>query len=125
MSSEYKEIWKFALKYQNIIEDSEREPGENELPPGLYLQAFADGIIASLKVFQKNVVELEKKYLKKPNYSLMFIYSELEKYHPLFDFLYSLINGIKSQKLHGCVILQFLQQSVLHGSSEVIEAVLT
>jgi gamma-tubulin complex component 4 len=79
LSSEYKEIWKFALKYQNIIDDSEREAGGNELAPGLYLQAFADGIIDSLQVFQKSVVELEKKYLKKPNYSLVFIYSELEK----------------------------------------------
>ncbi len=68
MSSEYKKIWKFALKYQNIIDDSEREAGGNELAPGLYLQAFADGIIDSLQVFQKSVVELEKKYLKKPNY---------------------------------------------------------
>lgn len=97
---------------------------ENDLQNGLYLQAFADGIFQVIQSYRDAVVDLEKKFLKKDTFTLMFLFKRLEKFRWIFEFLQGLINGVKTQKLHGCSILQYLQQNVLHGNYEIVEAVL-
>ncbi|CAO1425686.1 unnamed protein product [Diamesa serratosioi] len=127
ISNKYKEIRKFISKYNNCSHDNESQSileNEQQLPAGLYLQAFADGLEKVIESFRMKVVDLETKYLKKSNYTLMFIYHELEKFRPLFEFLLRLINGIKTQKLFGCCILQYLQENSLHGNQIMMDAVL-
>lgn len=129
ISNKYKEILKFISKYNNCSHDNESqsilENEQQQLPAGLYLQAFADGLEKVVESYRTKVVDLEKKYLKKSNYTLMFIYQKLENFRPLFDFLLRLINGIKTQKLFGCRILQYLQENSLHGSQIMMDAVFT
>jgi gamma-tubulin complex component 4 len=95
------------------------------LPAGLYLQAFTNGLDLVLETYHSSIVELEKKFLRKPTTSLMFIFHAVDKFRPLFEFLLRLINGIKTQRLTGCQILQFLQDNALHGNKVLMEAVLT
>lgn len=54
----------------------------------------------------------------------MFIYHELSKFSFLFSLILRLISGIKTQKLHGCTILQFLHEKSLNGNSQLSQAVL-
>lgn len=97
----------------------------NAIPTGCYLQGFANGLEQALESYQNSVVELEKKFLRKPTLSLMFIFHELEKFRPLFEFLMRLLNGVKTQQLFGCQILQFLQDNTLHGDTNIMRAVQT
>lgn len=94
------------------------------LPKGLYLQAFSDGIDEVLRPFRLAICDLEKRFLQTPSFTLMFIYHELNKFSFLFSLILSLINGIKTQKLHGCTILQFLHEKSLNGNSQLSKAVL-
>lgn len=96
----------------------------SDLPSGYYIRQFANGIDSVLEDYYRTVVDLEKKFLRKPTVSLMFIFHELEKFRPLFEFLIRLINGIKTQKLYGCQILQYLEDNSLHGNEYIMEAVL-
>ena len=128
ISNKYKEIRKFISKYNNCSHDNESQSileNEQQLPAGLYLQAFADGLEKVVESYRTKVVDLEKKYLKKSNYTLMFIFRELDMFRPLFEFLLRLINGIKTQKLFGCRILQYLQENSLHGNQMMMDVVLT
>lgn len=120
ISNQYKDIKQFSLKYGI----NRLEVNEDDLQNGLYLQAFADGLGQVIQCYQDTVIDLEKKFLQKDTFTLMFLFKRLEKYKRIFDFLQGLINGVKTQKLHGCSILQYLQQNVLHGNYEIVEAVL-
>lgn len=122
----HREIQKFISMYSSCVnENSQRllDTEVNPLPPGFYLQAFAYGLDQSVESYHQSVVELEKKFLRKPTTSLMFIFHELEKSRPLLEFLLRLINGVKTQRLFGCQILQYLQEHSLHGDKNITRAV--
>lgn len=90
---------------------------------GLYLHAFSDGIDQVLKPYRDAIVDMEERYMKTPKYSLSFVYQTINQFQPLLLFLLRFINGVKVQKLHGCSLLQYLQQHSLHGNSTIMEAV--
>lgn len=126
ISNEYREIRKFIHMYSSCANEHSQaalavEP--NPLLAGLYLQAFANGLDQAISCYHDTVVELEKKFLIKPTISLMFVFHELEKKRPLFEFLLRLINGIRVQRLFGCQILQYLQDNALHGDKGIMKAV--
>ncbi|XP_013116270.2 gamma-tubulin complex component 4 homolog [Stomoxys calcitrans] len=96
---------------------------DEPLQNGLYLKAFCNGMSEVLDGYLHDVADLERKYLIQPNQSLMFVYQKLQEYEPLALYLSSLIRGVCSQRLHGCAIIQYLQQHSLHGDARAIKAV--
>lgn len=70
-----------------------------------------------------DVTELERKFLLHPSQSLMFVYHKVQEYEPLALYLTALIRGVCSQRLHGCAIMQYLQQNSLHGDARVAKAI--
>lgn len=128
ITSQYREIKKFIALYSSFAnENSQLEVTTEESQPlqGFYVRQFANGIENVLEKYHKSVVELEKKFLKKPSTSLMFIYHEVEKYRPLFEFLVRLINGVRTQQLHGCQILEYLEDNSMHGNEIIMESLKT
>lgn len=95
------------------------------LQTGLYLKAFANGIELVLDDYLNNITELEKRFLKNPCQSLMFIYQQLQEYEPLALYLAKLIRGIRIHKLHGCAIIKYLQQHSFHGDVRIKKAAQT
>lgn len=127
IANQYRAIKKFVSSYSSCANENSKlalEVEANPLPTGLYLQAFANGLEQAIEAYQLSVVELEKKFLRNPTLSLMFIFHEMEKSRPLFEFLTRLINGVKTQRLFGCQILQYLQDHALHGNKSIAKAVL-
>ncbi|CRK94932.1 CLUMA_CG008423, isoform A [Clunio marinus] len=126
ISNFYREIKKFISQYSTCANENSRitlEIEANPLPPGFYLQAFANGLEDAMEFYNDTVMDLEKKFLRKPTLSLMFIFHELEKFRPLFEFAIRFINGLKSQRLFGCQILQYLQDHAMHGDSSIMKFV--
>jgi gamma-tubulin complex component 4 len=126
ISNQYREIRKFISQYSSCANENSQlslEVEANSLPPGFYLQAFANGLDQAMEPYHQSVVDLEKKFLRKPTLSLMFIFHEMEKFRPLFEFQMRLINGVKTQQLFGCQILQYLQDNVLHGDMTIMRSV--
>lgn len=69
------------------------------LQKGTYLQALADGIHLSLKPYRIAMVELEQRFLDTPTYSLMFLFTELNRFDELFRFLLHFLAGIRTERL--------------------------
>lgn len=128
IANHYREIKKFVSRYSSYANENAHlalEVEATSLPTGFYLQAFANGLDQAVESYYQSIVELEKKFLQKPTISLMFVYHELEKYRPLFEFLIRLIHGVQTQRLFGCQILQYVQDNTLHGDKSIVKAVYT
>ncbi|XP_053673038.1 gamma-tubulin complex component 4 homolog [Anopheles nili] len=129
IANQYKEIKKFTQQYgtltAGLLKPKQQKPTEEPLPQGLYLQAFVDGLELVVKPYRDLVVELEAKYLRRPNLSLMFIFHHVSQYRSLFGFLLQLISGVVTQRIHGCALLPYLQQHCMHGNDANYQAVKT
>ncbi|XP_058124965.1 gamma-tubulin complex component 4 homolog [Anopheles ziemanni] len=129
IANQYKEIKKFIQQYgtltAGLLKPKQQKPTEEPLPQGLYLQAFVDGLELVVKPYRDLAVELEAKYLKRPNLSLMFIFHQVSQYRSLFGFLLQLVSGVVTQRIHGCALLPYLQQHCLHGNDANYQAVKT
>ncbi|XP_046464925.1 gamma-tubulin complex component 4 [Neodiprion pinetum] len=89
---------------------------------GLYLQALCDGMEQAIQPFREDVIELEKIVLNDAYTPLTFILSRIQKYLCLFSVLNSIISEIRTQKVHGCKVLQYLHQHMHTGVPEVRQA---
>ncbi len=96
---------------------------EDVLQKGIYLQALSIGINMCLTPYRNAMVELEQRFLDTPTYSLMFLYTELSRFEDLLEFLLQFIAGIRTERLHGCGLLQYLHKNSLHGNKQIAEAV--
>uniref|UniRef100_A0A8D8APY2 Gamma-tubulin complex component n=2 Tax=Culex pipiens TaxID=7175 RepID=A0A8D8APY2_CULPI len=127
IANQYKELKKFVQHYgtqsAGLIKPKQQKPSEEPLPQGLYLQALADGLDLAVKPYRDLIVQLEANYLKRPNLSLIFIYHQVSQYQSLFGFLLRLVSGVVTQRIHGCALLQYLQQHCLHGDERNYQAV--
>lgn len=68
------------------------------LQKGLYVQALADGIDRVLDKYRDAIVDLEQRYLRKPDFSLIFIYETLSNFEPQLQFLLRFIKGVQTQR---------------------------
>lgn len=126
ISNQYRDIRRFIALYSSCANENSQlalDVETNSLAPGFYLQAFANGLDQAMEPYHQTVVDLEKKFLRKPTLSLMFIFHEMEKFRPLFEFLTRMMSSVKTQHLFGCNILQYLQDNVLHGDKSIMKAV--
>ncbi|XP_055637096.1 gamma-tubulin complex component 4 homolog [Toxorhynchites rutilus septentrionalis] len=127
IANQYKELKKFIHQYgtqsAGLIKPKQLKPTEEPLLQGLYLQAFADGLDLAVKPYRDLIVQLEANYLKRPNLSLIFIYHQVNQYQSLFGFLLRLVSGVVTQRIHGCALLQYLQQHCLRGNDKHYQAV--
>lgn len=89
------------------------------LQKGLYLKALANALEVVLQSYVEDVVLLESKFLQNSSVGLIYIYQKVKTYEPLFKFLQGTIKSIKLQKLHGCVIIQYLHRHSLHGDKKI------
>ena len=81
---------------------------EPENRPGLYLQAFANGVDESLDGYRKAIVDTEKRFLQNPHNPLSVIYVVIYPYNRLMEYLLKIIQGIKTQK-YGRSVIRLLQ----------------
>ncbi|XP_018300023.1 gamma-tubulin complex component 4 isoform X1 [Mycetomoellerius zeteki] len=87
--------------------------------PGLYIHALFDGMDQALEPFRKEIIELENTVLNDNHTPLSLILCSVEKYTCLFSVLHSIIREIRTQKFHGCKLLQCLHQRMHTGIPEI------
>lgn len=96
--------------------------GKEETPrPGVYLQAFCNGLNEVLVPYRNEIVKLEEKALEDPYLPLLTVVSKVEEYTKLFEVLNSMIKQISEQHIHGCQILDFLHREVICSVNDVKE----
>ncbi|KYM93518.1 Gamma-tubulin complex component 4, partial [Cyphomyrmex costatus] len=114
-------ILDFVNKYniiRNFIYTSSKNTKEY-VTPGLYIRALLDGMDQALEPFRKEIIELETTVLNDNYTPLSLILCNIEKYTGLFSVLHSIIREIRTQKFHGCKLLQCLHQHMHTGIPEI------
>ncbi|TGZ32772.1 gamma-tubulin complex component 4 isoform X1 [Temnothorax longispinosus] len=104
---------------RNFIHAVSSEDAKEYVAPGLYIRALCDGMDQALEPFREEIIELENTVLNNRHTPLSLILCSVEKYTCLFSVLHSIIREIRTQKLHGCKLLQCLHQRMHTGIPEI------
>ncbi|XP_008555687.1 gamma-tubulin complex component 4 [Microplitis demolitor] len=118
IASDCNNIRKFIKTYSTSHADLENANEQDPLNRGLYLQALCNGMDQALAPFRDEIVELEKTILKNAHTPATAILSTVENYQFLFNILNSMIRKIKTQRIHGCSLLQCVYELM---STDIIE----
>lgn len=95
---------------------------DDEIKHGLYLKVFCNGMDEVLEDYRNEIVDLENTILKDPQLPLTFVVSRIEKYITLFDALKSMIRVVKSENVHGCLLMGRLHKYYDCGVKIVVDA---
>lgn len=104
---------------RNFIHAVSSEDAKECIAPGLYIRALCDGMDQALEPFREEIIELENTVLNNHHTPLSLILCSIEKYTCLFSVLNCIIREIRTQKLHGCKLLQRLHQRMHTGIPEI------
>ncbi|XP_076749465.1 gamma-tubulin complex component 4 [Xylocopa sonorina] len=115
-------IRKFIQNCTNSDSSNSTEDLEN-VPQGLYLQALCEGMDQALEPFREEIVDLEGVVLRDSYTPLSLILCRIQNYICLFSVLNSIIREIRTQKIHGCKLLQCLHQNMHIGIPDVKSAI--
>lgn len=121
----HRKIKRFIVHYasQAGVQQQSAETIEGEMPKGLYLQALADSLDASLDRFRTELVNLEKQHVQNPNLPISSFLTKIKVYETFFYFLLHFVNELKTQRLHGCAILVLLHKYNFHADPMVMQAI--
>lgn len=90
--------------------------------PGLYVEAFCNGLSNVAEKYQEEIWKLEDTILKNPHLSLTYFLTYIEKYETIFSTLLSTIDTISKENIYGCLILGQLLNNFNSGSIAIVEA---
>ncbi|XP_074111363.1 gamma-tubulin complex component 4 [Cotesia typhae] len=118
IADDFNNIKKFIKIYSTAHADLENANEQDPLNRGLYLQALCNGMDQALEPFRTEIVELEKCIVKNAHTPATVILSRVENYKFLFNILNNIIRKIKTQRIHGCSLLQCIYELM---NTEIIE----
>lgn len=89
--------------------------------PGLYVEAFCNGLSNVAEKYHDEICKLEDTLLKDPHLSLTFFLTYIEKYEIIFSTLLTTIDTISKNNIYGCLILGELLNNFNSGSLVIAE----
>jgi len=120
------ELYSVDLSAVHSIIGNEKEEEEEEVNQALhgqYLHAFCAGLSSVMQPYQDSLVNIEQKVMSDPHLPLSYIHQGLEDYFFIFPTLASVIKSIETKKIHGCQLLELLQQTANCGIPSVKETI--
>ncbi|XP_063170601.1 gamma-tubulin complex component 4 isoform X3 [Candoia aspera] len=91
-------------------------------PPGIYLRAFCTGLDAVLQPYRQALLGLEQEFLADPHLTIAYVNYSLDQFQLLFPSLMIVVEQIKTQKVHGCQILETVYKYSRGGLPPVHQA---
>uniref|UniRef100_A0A3Q3X7X3 Gamma-tubulin complex component n=1 Tax=Mola mola TaxID=94237 RepID=A0A3Q3X7X3_MOLML len=73
---------------------------------GIYLRAFCTGLDSMLQPYRQVLLDLEEEFLGDPHLTISHVNYKLDQFQLLFPSVMMVVETIKSQKIHGCQILE-------------------
>ncbi|XP_057692949.1 gamma-tubulin complex component 4 isoform X2 [Corythoichthys intestinalis] len=73
---------------------------------GIYLRAFCTGLDSVLQPYRQALLDLEQEFLSDPHLTVSHVNYKLDQFQLLFPSVMVVVETIKSQKIHGCQILE-------------------
>ncbi|XP_052416768.1 gamma-tubulin complex component 4-like isoform X3 [Carassius gibelio] len=108
MGTDYVRFTEFIEQHTGHVHQQEHycsQPSQTELH-GIYLPAFCTGLNSMLQPYRQALLDLEKEFLGDPHLSISHVNYMLEQFQLLFPSVMVVVETIKSQKIHGCQILE-------------------
>ncbi|XP_053721406.1 gamma-tubulin complex component 4 [Synchiropus splendidus] len=73
---------------------------------GTYLSAFCTGLDSMLQPYRQALLDLEQEFLGDPHLTISHVNYKLDQFQLLFPSVMVVVETIKSQKIHGCQIME-------------------
>uniref|UniRef100_A0A673JW44 Gamma-tubulin complex component n=1 Tax=Sinocyclocheilus rhinocerous TaxID=307959 RepID=A0A673JW44_9TELE len=108
MGTDYVRFTEFIEQHTGHVHQQEHyssQPSQTGLH-GIYLRAFCTGLNSMLQPYRQALLDLEKEFLGDPHLSISHVNYMLEQFQLLFPSVMVVVETIKSQKIHGCQILE-------------------
>uniref|UniRef100_A0A3P8XCZ5 Gamma-tubulin complex component n=1 Tax=Esox lucius TaxID=8010 RepID=A0A3P8XCZ5_ESOLU len=108
LGSDYIRFTEFIEQHTGHVHQQEHhsvQPSQVGLS-GVYLRAFCTGLDSMLQPYRQALLDLEQEFLGDPHLSISHVNYMLDQFQLLFPSVMMVVETIKSQKIHGCQILE-------------------
>ncbi|XP_029903684.1 gamma-tubulin complex component 4 [Myripristis murdjan] len=108
LGSDYIRFTEFIEQHTGHVHQQEHhtnQPNQAGLN-GIYLRAFCTGLDSMLQPYRQALLDLEQEFLGDPHLSISHVNYKLDQFQLLFPSVMVVVETIKSQKIHGCQILE-------------------
>lgn len=108
LGSDYIRFTEFIELHTGHVHQQEHhtnQPNQTGLH-GIYLRAFCTGLDSTLQPYRQALLDLEQEFLGDPHLTISHVNYKLDQFQLLFPSVMVVVESIKSQKIHGCQILE-------------------
>ncbi|KAG8001165.1 Gamma-tubulin complex component 4 [Nibea albiflora] len=108
LGSDYIRFTEFIEQHTGHVHQQEHhtnQPNQTGLH-GIYLRAFCTGLDSVLQPYRQALLDLEQEFLGDPHLTISHVNYKLDQFQLLFPSVMVVVETIKSQKIHGCQILE-------------------
>uniref|UniRef100_A0AAX7VRG4 Gamma-tubulin complex component n=1 Tax=Astatotilapia calliptera TaxID=8154 RepID=A0AAX7VRG4_ASTCA len=108
LGSDYIRFTEFIEQHTGHVHPQEHhssQPSQTGLH-GIYLRAFCTGLDSMLQPYRQALLDLEQEFLGDPHLTISHVNYKLDQFQLLFPSVMVVVETIKSQKIHGCQILE-------------------
>uniref|UniRef100_H3CE85 Gamma-tubulin complex component n=1 Tax=Tetraodon nigroviridis TaxID=99883 RepID=H3CE85_TETNG len=108
LGSDYIRFTEFIEQHTGHVHQQEHHTNQQNptLLHGIYLRAFCTGLDSMLQPYRQALLDLEQEFLGDPHLTISHVNYKLDQFQLLFPSVMVVVETIKSQKIHGCQILE-------------------
>uniref|UniRef100_A0A8C9RX52 Gamma-tubulin complex component n=1 Tax=Scleropages formosus TaxID=113540 RepID=A0A8C9RX52_SCLFO len=108
LGSDYIRFTEFIEQHTGHVHQQEHHPNQPNQAGlnGIYLRAFCTGLDSMLQPYRQALLDLEQEFLGDPHLSISHVNYMLDQFQLLFPSVMVVVETIRSQKIHGCQILE-------------------
>ncbi|XP_038605873.1 gamma-tubulin complex component 4 [Tachyglossus aculeatus] len=124
LGTDYIRFTEFIEQYTGHVQQQDHHPsqqGQGGLH-GIYLRAFCTGLDSALQPYRQALLDLEQEFLADPHLTISHVNYSLDQFQLLFPSLMVVVEQIKSQKIHGCQLLETVHKYSCGGLPPVRSA---
>uniref|UniRef100_A0A674NDQ4 Gamma-tubulin complex component n=1 Tax=Takifugu rubripes TaxID=31033 RepID=A0A674NDQ4_TAKRU len=108
LGSDYMRFTEFIEQHTGHVHQQEHHMNQQNqtVLHGIYLRAFCTGLDSMLQPYRQALLDLEREFLGDPHLTISHVNYKLDQFQLLFPSVMMVVETIKSQKIHGCQILE-------------------
>ncbi|XP_041034487.1 gamma-tubulin complex component 4 isoform X1 [Carcharodon carcharias] len=124
LGTDYIRFTEFIEQYTGHVQQQECHPSQQGQAGlhGIYLRAFCTGLDSMLQPYRQALLDLEQEFLADPHLSISHVNYSLDQFQLLFPSVMVVVEQIKSQKIHGCQLLETVHKHSCGGLPPVRSA---
>uniref|UniRef100_A0A8B9PNF5 Gamma-tubulin complex component n=1 Tax=Apteryx owenii TaxID=8824 RepID=A0A8B9PNF5_APTOW len=124
LGTDYIRFAEFVEQYTGHVQQQDHHPSQQNQGGlhGIYLRAFCTGLDSVLQPYRQALLDLEQEFLADPHLSISHVNYSLDQFQLLFPSVMVVVEQIKTQKIHGCQILETVHKHSCGGLPPVRSA---